>query len=163
MNQTNNPSVVVPGAVVVDANVLISLCSKEPLTFAQADAAFNDYGQQGWAYHAPNVIVAEVLFILCQKLQNGQLTETEHSEAIEFLMDYLTLIILPSAGDASLLPRAEEIRSGYGCSRSADGLYIALAEELTRSGRVELLTFDKGTLNQVVKNATSVKVNLLPI
>jgi len=158
MSQPNNPD-----AVVIDANVLISLCSKEPLTFAQADAAFNDYGQKGWAYHAPNVIVAEVMFILCQKLQNGQLTKTEHAEAIEFLMDYMALIAVPNDGDASLLPRAEEIRSGYGCSRSADGLYIALAEELAQSGTVELLTFDKGTVNQVANNAPSVTVNLLPI
>jgi hypothetical protein len=27
-----------------------------------------------------------------------------------------------------LIARAEQIRSGYGCSRSADGIYIALAE-----------------------------------
>lgn len=151
------------GAVVVDANVLISLCTKEPLTFAQADFAFNDYGQKGWTYHAPNVIVSETLFILCQKLQSGQLTEVEHAEAIEFLIDYMTLITVPSNGDASLLPRAEEIRSGYGCSRSADGLYIALAEELAKSGVVELLTFDKGTVNQIANNAPSVKINLLPI
>ena len=65
MSQLSNPD-----AVVIDANVLISLCSKKPLTFAQANAAFNDYGQKGWAYHAPNVIVAEVMFILCQKPQN---------------------------------------------------------------------------------------------
>lgn len=158
MSQPNNPD-----AVVIDANILISLCSKEPLTFARANAAFNAYGQKGWAYHAPNVIVAEVLFILCQKLQNGQLTQTEHTEAIEFLMDYMALIVLPNDGDASLLPRAEEIRSGYGCSRSADGLYIALAEELAQSGTVELLTFDKGTVNQVANNAPSVTVNLLPV
>lgn len=158
MSQPNNL-----GAVVVDANVLIALCAKEPLTFAPADAAFNDYGQKGWTYHAPNVLVAEVMFILCQKLQNGQLTEAEHAEAIVFLVDYLTLFAPPDDGDASLLPRAEEIRSDYGCSRSADGLYIALAEELARSGPVELLTFDKGTVNQVAKNAPLVKVNLLSV
>ncbi len=56
-------------AVVIDANVLISLCTKKPLTFAQASTAFNDYGQRGWAYYAPNVIVSETLFVLCQKLQ----------------------------------------------------------------------------------------------
>ena len=68
-------------------------------------------------------------------------------------MDYMALIAVPNNGDASLLPRAEEIRSGYGCSRSADGLYIALAEELAKSGTAELLTFDKGTVNQVANNA----------
>ncbi len=151
-----------PGAVVIDANILISLCTKEPLTFTQANAAFNDYGQKGWAYHAPNVVVAESLFVFCRKLQDGQLTAIEHAESVEFLQDYLALITVPGNGDASLLPRAEEVRSGYGCTRSADGLYIALAEELAKSGAVELLTFDKGTVNQVAKNAPSVKINLLP-
>lgn len=65
------------GAVVVDANVLISLCTKEPLTFAQADAAFNDYGQRGWTYHAPNAVVSETLFILCHStLSIFELVET---------------------------------------------------------------------------------------
>lgn len=103
-------------AVVIDASILISLCTKEPLTFAQSNTAFNDYGQKGWTYYAPNVIVAEVMFVICRKLQDGQLTEIEHAESIEFLQDYLTLITLPNGGDASLLPRAEEVRSGYGCT-----------------------------------------------
>jgi len=150
------------GAVVIDANVLISLCTKEPLTFPQANNAFNDYAQKGWTYHAPNVIVAEAMFVMCRKLQDGQLTDIEHAESIEFLRDYLALITMPSAGDASLLPRAEEVRSGYGCTRSADGLYIALAEELAKQGPAEILTFDVGYVNQVAKNAPSVKVNLLP-
>jgi len=38
-----------------------------------------------------------------------------------------------------------------------------LAEELALSGKVELLTFDKGFLNQSAKNAPTVTVNLLPI
>jgi predicted nucleic acid-binding protein len=150
------------GAVVIDANILISLCTKEPLTFNQSNTAFNDYGQWGWAYHAPNVIVAEAMFIFCRKLQDGQLTEIEHAESIEFLQDYLALITMPNGGDASLLPRAEEVRSGYGCTRSADGLYIALAEELAKQGPAEILTLDAGYVNQVAKNAPSVKVNLLP-
>jgi predicted nucleic acid-binding protein len=72
------------------------------------------------------------------------------------------MIRMPSGGDASLLVRAEEVRSGYGCSRSTDGLYIALAEELARQCPVEILTLDEGYINQVANNAPSVKVNLLP-
>lgn len=150
------------GAVVIDANVLISLCTKEPLTFTRADAAFNNYAQKGWTYYAPNVIVAEAMFVICRKLQDGQLTDIEHAESIEFLQDYLALITMPNGGDASLLPRAEEVRSGYGCTRSADGLYIALAEELAKQGPAEILTLDEGYVNQVAKDAPSVKVNLLP-
>src|SRR5262249_22718426 len=150
------------GAAIIDANILVSLCTKEPLTFNQSNTAFNDYGQKGWTYHAPNVIVAEAMFVMCRKLQDGQLTEIEHAESIEFLQDYMALITAPSGGDASLLPRAEEVRSGYGCTRSADGLYIALAEELAKQGPAEILTLDVGYVNQVAKNAPSVKVNLLP-
>jgi predicted nucleic acid-binding protein len=150
------------GAVVIDANILISLCTKEPHTFTQANAAFNDYAQKGWTFHAPNVIVAEALFVFCRKLQDGQLSESEHAESIEFLIDYMALITVPASGDASLLPRAEDVRSGYGCARSADGLYIAQAEELAKQFSVEILTLDDGYVNQVAKNATSVKVNFLP-
>src|SRR5271166_3204870 len=53
-------------------------------------------------------------------------------------------------------------RSGYGCSRSADGIYIALAEDLTARGTAELVTFDTGMPNQVAANAPAVTVRLLP-
>jgi predicted nucleic acid-binding protein len=54
-------------------------------------------------------------------------------------------------------------RDGYGCSRSSDGLYIALAEELVNTYDTEIVTFDKGFINQAAKNAPTVKVNLLTI
>jgi predicted nucleic acid-binding protein len=150
------------GAVVIDANILVSLCTKEPQTFSQANAAFNDYAQKGWEFYAPNVIVGEAVFIFCRKLQLGQLTEAEHADSLDFLIDYTALISMPAGGDASLLPRAEEVRSGYGCSRSADGLYIAFAEQLAVQGPAEILTLDGGFTNQVAKNAPTVRVNLLP-
>ncbi|MGH9752972.1 MAG: hypothetical protein ACREA2_09325 [Blastocatellia bacterium] len=73
----------------------------------------------------------------------------------------MTLISTPASGDAPLIRRAKEIQSGYGCSRSADSLYIALTEALASSGAAELLTLDAGFINQAAKNAPSVKVNLL--
>lgn len=156
MSQPNNPD-----AVVVDANILISLCIKEPATFTKAQTAFNDYGKNGFDFYAPNVIVAEVLYVLCQKLQTGLITHAKYDEAIEFFKDYMTLISTPTGGDAPLIERAKEIQSGYGCSRSADSLYIALTEALASDGAAELLTLDAGFVNQAAKNAPSVKVNLL--
>jgi|SRR5882672_8026884 len=123
--------------------------------------AFNDYGKNGRDFYAPNVIVAEVLYVLCQKLQTGLITQAKYNEAVEFFKDYMTLISTPTGGDAPLIQRAKEIRSGYGCSRSADSLYIALTEVLGRAGAAELLTLDEGFVNQAAKNAPSVKINLL--
>ncbi len=152
-----------PFAVVIDANILIAICSKEQQTYQTAKDAFDEYARQGAEFFAPNVIVAEVLFVLCRKLDAGILTAAEHEKAVEFFQDYLTIISLSPDGEAALVKRAEEIRSGYGCSRTSDGLYIALAEELAKNRPTEFLTFDAGFTNQVAKNAPSVKVNLLPI
>lgn len=156
MSQPNNPD-----AVVVDANILISLCIKEPTTFTKAYTAFNNYGKNGWDFYAPNVIIAEVLYVLCLKLQTSLVTRAKYDEAVEFFKDYMSLISTPTGGDASLIQRAKEIQSGYGCSRSADSLYIALTEALASGGAAELLTLDAGFVNQAAKNAPSIKVNLL--
>ena len=67
-------------------------------------------------------------------------------------------VLPPPNGEASLIHRAEQIGSGYGCSRSADGLYIALAEELTATRPTILLTFDQGLPNQAAANAPTVTV-----
>ena len=158
MTPTNNLLAVVP-----DANILIAICSKEQTTYQTALKAFNNYAQQGAEFFAPNVIVAEVLFVLCQKFDKGILTKVEHEKSVEFFEDYLTIIAPPPNGEAVLIKRAEEIRVGYGCSRTSDGLYIALAEDLSKTRPAEFLTFDAGVVNQVAKNAPTVIINLLPI
>ena len=158
MSQVNNA-----GSVVIDANVLIGLCAKEPDKFMTAETALQDYATQGWVFYAPHVIVSEVLYVLCNKLQNGLLTPSTYEEAIENFRDQMSAILPPPNGDASLIVRAKEIQANYGCSHSADGLYLALTEELGMNGATEFLTFDKGVPNQVATNAPSVKVNLLPI
>ncbi|MCW5959015.1 MAG: type II toxin-antitoxin system VapC family toxin [Pyrinomonadaceae bacterium] len=152
-----------PDAVVVDANILIALCTKEKLTFQTAENAFKNYVKNGWVFFAPNLIVAEVIYVLCQKLLQGVLTRTEHEEAVEFFENYMTAISPPENGEATLIKRAEKIRETYGCSRTSDALYIALAEELTKTRATELLTFDIGFVNQSAKNAPTVRVNLLAI
>jgi predicted nucleic acid-binding protein len=103
-----------------------------------------------------------VLFNLCRKLQSGIIDAATHEKAVEDFNDYMSMILPPPSGDAALLLRAEEIRSGYSCLHSADGFYLALTEELTRSGAAEFLTFDKRVANVAANNAPSVKVNLLP-
>ena len=151
-----------PGTVVIDANILISICSRE-LSEATATAALADYTARNWAFYAPSVILTEVLFALCRKLQDGTIDAATHRKAVEdFNLSYLPAISPPPNGDAALLVRAEEIRQGYSCLHSADGFYIALTEELAKSGAAEFLTFDKRTVNVAANNAPSVKVNLLP-
>lgn len=158
MNPMNNLFAVVP-----DANVLIALCAKEADKLKTAETAFDDYTNKGYEFFAPNVLVTEVIFVLCQKLADGSLTRLEYEEALITFADYLKGIVLTPNGEASLIDRAVEIRDGYGCSRSSDAFYIALAEELAKTYDTKLLTFDKGFVNQAAKNAPTVKINLLPI
>lgn len=150
-------------AVVSDANVLIALCAKEKDKLKTAQNAFDDYIAKGYEFFAPSVLVAEVIFVLCQKLADGSLTQPEYEKSIKAFKFYLGFIELSPNGEAALLDRAVEIRSGYGCSRSSDGLYLALAEELAATYDTEIVTFDKGFINQAAKNAPTVKVNLLKI
>ena len=156
----NQPS---SNAVVIDASVMIAICAKEQDKQVTAKDALDDYVARGWLFYAPGVIVAEVMYVLCLKLQDGSLTFALYEKAVENFHDQAITFLPPPSGEASLIKRAKEIRQGYGCSRSSDSLYIALAEELTGLSNVELLTFDKGFPNQVAKHAPAVKVNLLPV
>ena len=63
-----------------------------------------------WAFYAPSVILTEVLFALCRKLQDGTIDVATHQKAVEDSnLSYLPAISPPPNGDAALLPRAEEI------------------------------------------------------
>jgi predicted nucleic acid-binding protein len=154
----NNPSAVIP-----DANVIIALCARESDKLKTVETAFDDYINKGYEFFAPSVLVAEVIFVLCQKFADGSLNQSEYEKSIKAFKYYLNFISLSPDGEASLLDRAVEIREGYGCSRSSDGLYIALAEEIGNAYDTEIVTFDKGFINQTAKNAPTVKVNLLPV
>jgi predicted nucleic acid-binding protein len=148
------------GIVIPDANIFIALCAKEPKQLT-AEKALESYANDGWEFYAPNIIVAEVLYILCQKHQNGTLTEKAYKEAVENFQDQMKAVTTVS--EATLIKRAFEIQQSYGCSRSADSIYIALAEHLAKSQPVEIVTFDGGLVNQAAKNAPTVKVNVLPV
>ncbi|HZS46327.1 MAG TPA: type II toxin-antitoxin system VapC family toxin [Blastocatellia bacterium] len=150
------------GFVVADANILIAICSKEP-KLAIAQSALANYASKNWEFYAPNVIVSEVLYVLCQKVQTSAITMAVYDQAIEIFKDYMSVILPPPSGEAALIKRAKEIRDGYGCSRSSDCLYIALAEQLSKRGSTEILTFDTGITNQVTKHVPTVNVSFLPI
>jgi predicted nucleic acid-binding protein len=155
MNPTTNSD-----AAIVDARILVAMVSKEIGTYLIAEAAFDNYANNGWEFFAPNVVASEVLFALCQKFAAGILTLTEYEQAIDAFLVLMNNISTDN-DDKSLVKRAVEIRENYGCSRSSDSLYIALAEDLAKTRKVELLTFDKGMVNQAAKNAPTVLVKIL--
>ena len=160
---TTTPVSIVPGAVVVDANVAVAISAKEADKETKAIDALDDYTSRDYELFAPGAISMEALYALCQKFKAGILTSVEYEDAVsnfEFLMDNIQP---PPNGDVTIIRRAYEIGNGYGCSRSADGVYIALAEELARTRSSVLLTFDKELPKQAAKNAPTVNIHLLTV
>jgi len=150
-----------PGAVVLDANVVIALASSEAGRDALATAEIARYGSMGYPLFAPGVIIAETLYVLCGKLKSGSLSPTDYATAVAVFQRTMATVLPPPRGDSALIQRAEQISSGYGCSRSADGIYIALAEELQQSMPAVILTFDRDMPGQAASKAPSVTVQLL--
>ena len=157
---TNPPSR--PPALTIDSNVLIAICSKEAGRHALAHAELMSDASRGFEFFAPGYIVGECLYVLCRKLEvDRTLTPAEHAAAVADLSTYMGMILPPPSGEASLVNRAEQIRSGYGCSRSADAIFIALAEQLAATRPTRLLTFDTGFKNRASRNAPTVDVHEL--
>jgi predicted nucleic acid-binding protein len=150
-----------PAYVVIDASIAIGLCAKEPDKYAKIIAALRHYDSVSSRLYAPHSIAMETLYVLCKKLEAGMLTTVEQATAVGDLQILLTTIETTPNGDASLITRTEALRTGYSCRHSADGFYIALAEELAKSGPTELLTFDTGQRNQAAALAPTITVNLL--
>lgn len=149
------------GAVVVDASVAISVSAKEAATEAQANAALAHYTGLGYEFFAPGVLVSETLYVLCGNLQAGVLTAATHAQAIQNFDTFMGFVLAPPNGDGSLVLRAEAIRGSYTCRRSADGLYVALAEQLTAVTPTVLLTLDQDLPKQATRHAPTVNVHLL--
>ena len=152
-----------PDYVVPDANVIIALCAEEADKYVTAAAQMQQYIIDGCQLFAPGVLAAEVLYILCNKLMRGTLTPTAHTAAVQTLHGYMQTIAPPPSGDAGLVLRAEQLRGTYGCSRSADGLYIATAEALVRRGVVEFVTFDIALSQQAIALVPTIQVQLLQV
>ena len=155
---SNSP---ITGAAVIDASIAIAISAREANREQKANAELLRLSVVGYAFYAPGVIVAETLYILCGKVQNGLLTPAEHAQAVVDFEVLMAKIQPPPTGEASLVARAEAIRSGYGCSRSADGIYLALAEVLTASMPTVVLTFDQNMDKQASRNVPTVTIQPL--
>ena len=150
-----------PGAVVLDANVIIALASAEVGRDALVTAEIAHYGSLGYQLFAPGVLISETLYVLCGKLNSGSLSPTDYAVAVAVFQRTMTSVLPPPNGDAALIQRAEQIGNGYGCSHSADSIYIALAEELEQTRQTVLLTFDQQLPGQAANKAPTVTVKLL--
>lgn len=150
-----------PGALVLDANIVIALACVEPGRDVLVMAEIAHYATLGYRLFAPGVLIAETLYILCGKLRSGSLTPADYITAVATFRRTMMTVLSPPNGDTALIQRAEQIGNGYGCSRSADSIYIALAEELTLTRPTILLTFDREMPKQVARKAPSVTVKLL--
>jgi predicted nucleic acid-binding protein len=152
-----------PPCVIIDSNILIAICCKEAGRHALAHAELVSYASRGYEFFAPGCIVSECLYVLAEKLDRHRtLTPGEHAAALSDLCSYMTMLLPLPGSDFSLTARSEQIRSGYGASRSADGIFIAMAEELTATRATEILTFDTGLPRQASRNAPTVSVRVLP-
>ena len=86
---------------------------------------------------------------------------TDFAQFSKLATSSMSAILPAPQGDIRFILRNEEIRNGYSCLHSADAFYIALAEDLAKSGPAEFLTFDKRVVNVAASAAPTVKVNLL--
>ena len=151
-----------PSSVTIDANILIALCAKEVDKYDTADAELTRATLGPGLYFMCRASSWPSACMSCAR--NVRITlfhPMKHAAAVSDLGTYMGMILPPPQGEQSLIARAEQIRSGYGCSRSSDGLYLALTEELAGAGPAELLTFDSGLESQAKATAPSVVVRLL--
>ena len=129
------------GAVVLDASVTIAISSKEERKEAAASAEILRYSGPGYRFFAPGAIVTETLYVLCKKLDSGVLSSADHTQSVQDFHALMGRVLPPPNGDGALILRTDAIRGAYSCRRSADGVYIALAEELaafvTVKGRLD--------------------------
>jgi predicted nucleic acid-binding protein len=149
------------GALVLDASSAVAIAAKEGSREVKARAAIANYSTSGYLLFAPNVIVSETLYALCNREQHSLLNPQDYVQSVNDFQALMAGVLPPPNGEASLILRAAQIRASYGCSRSADALYIALAEELSQTYTTRLLTFDQDLPKQAAQNAPTVNVHLL--
>jgi predicted nucleic acid-binding protein len=156
---TSNPA----RAVGIDASVTVAIAAKETDKEPQASTEIVRYSGLGYDFFAPGAVVTETLYVLCKKLESGALSAPDHAQAIQDFHAFMSKVFPPPNGDGALILRTEAIRGTYTCRGSADGVNIALAEELTTVRPTVLLTFDEDMVKQANNNAPTVNVQLLTI
>jgi len=65
-----------PKLIALDANLIIGFCAKEPDKHSVVTAELARFAADGAQVFAPGVIVSEVLFVLCKKLEKGDLNRS---------------------------------------------------------------------------------------
>ena len=145
----------------VDASIAVAIVAKEVNTETIASAEIVRYSELGYRFFAPGVLVTETLYVLCKKLESGVLSGADHKQAVQDFQSFMRKVLPPPHGDGALVLRAEAARGTYTCRRSADGVYVALAEELTTLGPTVLLTFDEDMAKQAAKHSPNVSPQLL--
>jgi predicted nucleic acid-binding protein len=150
-----------PYAAILDASFVVAICAKESDKEPIASPLMTSLMAAGGSFHAPAALVSEVLYVLCKKLQEGKLSTAEHAKALDSLEDICALLSRRPDGDAPLFRRADAIRAGHTCRLCADGLYVALAEQVAQQERAVLITFDDGQERMAKREAPTVTVMLL--
>ena len=148
---------------VLDASFIVGFCAKEPNKFPGIKAKLDFYAMNGWLLFAPGVVSGEVMYAFCKKRTEEGMPDDEYRNAVAVFAELMKDIHPPPDGEASLIGQVEEIQEGYGCSRTSDGFYLALAERLQTVASVELATTDAGMKKQAQAKAPSVIVQLLPV
>lgn len=148
-------------AIVLDASFIVAICTNEPNRYTKALAMLQCEAAIGSEFYTPGVAVAESLFAFAKKLEDGTIDAAQHTTAVKALYAIMSRVLPPPGGEASLIIRAESLRVGFGKKRSADSIYLALAEELSKDCSIEIVTFDLGMKEQAAANAPSLKVNHL--
>jgi predicted nucleic acid-binding protein len=148
-------------AIVLDASFIVAICAVETNRYAKAFALLQVEAAIGSNFFSPGVAIAESLFALARKRDDGTLDAARHSTAVKALDAIMKPVLPPPNGDKSLIIRAESLRMGYDRKHSADSIYLALAEDLQGAWTTEIVTFDKEMKEQAAKNAPSLTVNLL--
>jgi predicted nucleic acid-binding protein len=148
--------------VTVDASIIVGICAIEPHTYPAADEALQDYAAKGYQFHAPAVIVAEVLNALCRKLKVDQsLTSDQFRSAILDFEAMMSLFQPIPDGDVPFISRASMILGAYDFRQSNDAIYLALTDHLSTLGQTEIVTFDQRMHSLARAMAPGVRVNLL--
>lgn len=150
-------------AAVLDASFVVGFCAKEANKFVGIQAKLDFYAANGWELYAPGVLSGEVMYALCKKRTEQGMPEKDYDDAVLVFTALMQDILPPPRGEVAILARANEIQDGYGCSRTSDSFYIALAEHLQTLGTAELATTDAGMKTQAQSKAPSVIVDLLPV
>src|SRR5579872_5072298 len=148
MTPTSSP----PGTVVLDASVSIAVAAKEADKEPKASAEIVHYSGLGYEFFAPGALVTETLYVLCKQWESGTLAAADHAQAVQDFDALMSKVLPPPDGDGALVLRAEAIRGTYTCRRSADAVYIALAEVLTATRPTVLLTFDADMSKQAANH-----------